>query len=946
MFPKKNIFAKKTPRRLWRARRIWALIPVFCAAAAVQAGVFSDSLFRFSWDAAHCIVADSLIVAVRYPNLMRLEYGPVKPNTTATTPKTPDVISFVNNGFRFFWSDSGILNGNGPKVFRRDALIIDTGVTVSDPVNASGNQGMGVPLGYLHAKVSDTSYLVTIVEKNSTLKGYSNRSKNFLDSIGKPEMTANASLCRWRLDTFLSVYTKSNSLVKVKKVYLSQTAIKDSFPEITFAQNQNYCINPSIAADSSGHILSLWMQGPRDSVKKLTFAYFDSSFTFHDSATLAGTIDDKGVLNYYDEAPVVSYARGKFVAVCWDVTGIMLRRFEIKPALPLDTVAADVLRVPSRPGARYPTIASNGRYIAVVWREGVAPQGSITGLRYPIVNGVIDAASPDSLLNVAAPLDAVDTVSVNCTMDSSGNVGVCWQTNHIASICALATRNILFDTGSWTTFPVRVQTGLKDSLCIDSAAISLGARPTGTGYSAFLGMGPDSVALNPSTAFGNSATLSTSTKGLYNFIQCKVLLNSSPNLLKTPTIKKMFVRWNSKPRIDTLSAFQVNALPVRVKFKDTVLCLSRFDTLSCRLRIVDADGDFVYSSVTCRTQTVVDSFFGLTGVSSPVRLLPLPKSDSVVTCRFSGRDKRGWAAQDSVLYIKTRNSVPVLRVRAVRNRSPVDTTDVTAQVNLNVQQSDSVEFLYSLRDTNDNAVSAYVSRNGLVVDSTVQGVEKHFVFRCSSGRPQGDQFLFSAADPDTTVTRRMLCGVNHFPRIDSIRVNGNRVYGGDTVRVVLAAATPLAVYASDTDVGYWDTLTYSYRYGAVDSIIRASTLSYIASRFDTAVTVTVSDLFGVRDSLRFFIKFPWFETDSIANAALFASGKLLRSGVSLIIGGGLVETVAIPIHNSGNDTLMVSALRFSGSPMHWLRLLIPQGQAMVRFDSIKTHQASAIPCPP
>ena len=40
----------------------------------------------------HCSVSDSISLAVRFPDSLRMEYGPTRPNRTATTPRTPDVI--------------------------------------------------------------------------------------------------------------------------------------------------------------------------------------------------------------------------------------------------------------------------------------------------------------------------------------------------------------------------------------------------------------------------------------------------------------------------------------------------------------------------------------------------------------------------------------------------------------------------------------------------------------------------------------------------------------------------------------------------------------------------------------------------------------------------------------------------------------------------------------
>ena len=475
-FLKKNTSGKKTapPRRACSFRR---MAPIVALAAAAHGGALVDSIFQANWNATHCIANDSLSVAVRKADTMRMEFGPVRPATVSTNPKTPDVISSVNNGFRYFWSDSS----TPPHLYSQDISIMDTGVATGQSVDSSAIQRVQPPLRYFHAEAGAVKYAVAFIGNlGDTLKGYYNRS---LFNIGAG--IYNGSLCRAYPDTFFFVYT-DNVVVKVKKVYFAGNNLVALKPDSTIAFNQNNCINPTIAVDSSRTILAVWMRGIRMGAKTLSCVFCDSSMKCRAPVSLSGDVDDRNGLNYYDDAPVVSYARGKFAAVFWDSAGIALQRFE-------DTSASDVVRVSTQAGARYPAIAANGRFLVVVWRDSTAAQtGAIKGVRYPIVNGTIDTAAVVPILNQPSPLDNLKApVVINCTMDSAGNVGLGWQISTAASIGVLSSRNILFDSGSWTSLPVRLQSGLRDSVCVDSASLVTGAQASGTACAGFIGLGAD-----------------------------------------------------------------------------------------------------------------------------------------------------------------------------------------------------------------------------------------------------------------------------------------------------------------------------------------------------------------------------------------------------------------------------------------------------------------------
>jgi hypothetical protein len=191
------------------------------------------------------------------------------------------------------------------------------------------------------------------------------------------------------------------------------------------------------------------------------------------------------------------------------------------------------------------------------------------------------------------------------------------------------------------------------------------------------------------------------------------------------------------------------------------------------------------------------------------------------------------------------------------------------------------------------------------------------------------------------------CGVNHFPVINSISVKGAQVNNGDTVRVGIGASTPIIVHAFDADIGYGDSLSFLFRRGSLpDTILKDSVYAYVPQRSDTSVRIYVSDLAGKTDSTRFYIKFPWFETDSTGNRALLTARKILNDSVALIIGSGTCDTIAIPIKNTGNDTMSITSLQFKAVAGQWLRILVSQNDTIRLFDSLESNSIRPLKCAP
>ena len=87
-------------------------------------------------------------------------------------------------------------------------------------------------------------------------------------------------------------------------------------------------------------------------------------------------------------------------------------------------------------------------------------------------------------------------------------------------------------------------------------------------------------------------------------------------------------------------------------------------------------------------------------------IYPLTKTDTIAW-RFTATSKAGWAAQDSSIYILTHNAIPRLSLQvSLDGAAPVA---VVGQTRINVQQTDSLDFTYSIQDSNDAGPRSRVS---------------------------------------------------------------------------------------------------------------------------------------------------------------------------------------------------------------------------------------------
>jgi hypothetical protein len=808
--PRKRIH--RSLSRLWPGRDVLPVI--FFLAAGACGGTFQDSLFRIYSSTSNLVNQDSLLLSVRQW-VLTSSAAITRPN--AENSRTPDVVGFGAGRFVFTWSDSVRPVHAFDTIYKREIRVTSGGFDTTQP-RAVVNIAARPPLKYFHlARGGSGGDLVS-----SICKGSSNDSVllvNDLSTIGYSLKSGagnvtRSSMCYWKGDSFLVTCQYADDKIYLKRVCsgvsLSQAARTDTLAVSTnFSSPSFYVSNSSIAADNAGNVIGLWAVGTGGAgyPKSLRCRVYSSSLAPGDSADFINPIDSASMSNFYDDAPVTAYATGAFGMVTWSPSGILFRSVRIGSPLVVDTV-----RIEPGPNVRYPSIASNGIYITIVWIKDTlgSSQVKVAGVRDTISTGYIPFSSGQKQLRFTGTWKATSknpgvppsAFALNCAMDSLGSIAATWPLDSFVNARLWANRGVRNDSGDWVSQSTRFMDNSGDSVYLLPGRFTIGEEMFDTANSdsvrVYVHAGLDSAdesAWRPWTLATDSAALAANTMGSLRFFKYKIVVYRGKDTLGTPVVKKCRFRWNAKPAFQPLDSVLVNGKKAQgMAFGGVDTVMSRSDTLSAFFTLHDADGtDTLYSRVTGYASIVdsLDTLFSLAGRSTSIKCLPVAKSDTTVNLVFSAADKKGWAAAIQGFSIHTRNSKPQLHVYALidtNHTGVTDTVEVTATKSFTVLQSDSILFLYVCRDTNDFSpqYKAYAVLNRVKVDSTLQAANRNYKFRDSVGRKVVDTLVFSFADPETTVTRTVYFHLrNSVPQLHAYALlDTNHTGKPDTVEIL------------------------------------------------------------------------------------------------------------------------------------------------------------------
>ena len=955
---------------LW-SRHCLLLIIVFLCSDAFP-GVFQDSLFRTYSSVSNLINQDSLRLSVRQW-LLSMSQTISRPN--GENSRTPDVVGFGDGRFVFFWSDSVKAVHAFDTVYKRELRVTPGGFDTSSS-RVLMTYSARPPLKYLHGGRGGLSEnFASFIYKGATFDSI--MLVNDLSKVGLSLSTGSSvtrsSMCYWKSDTFLVAYQTGDDRIYVKRVYsgasLSQAPRTDTMAvAVNYPADAHFYIsNSSMAADNAFNVLTVWAVGTGTAgfPKTLRCRAYDNTLSKGDSADFTDHIDSVGFSNFYDDAPVTAYGHGAFGLVSWSPSGILFHSVKIGP---LDTAT---VTIEPGPFVRFPCVASNGSYIAVSWIKDTlgSTQVKVGGVRDTIRPGYVPFSSVQNQVRFSSPWQpstkipgkTTSTFALNCSMDSLGSIAATWPIDSFVNARLWANRGVRSDSGWWISQSTRFMDNSSDSAYLLPDSIAVGDEvlqpPNNDSTRMFVRVGIDSAdqsAWQPWTRATDSAALAANTKGTCRFFQYKILLYRGEDTLGTPVVRKSLFRWNAKPSFLPLDSVHVNGKKIPgMAFGAVDTVFSRSDTVSVYFTLRDADATDTLRTHVTGYRAIVDSLntlYPASGRATRIQCLPYVKSDTTINLSFSAADKIGWSATGNGFSIHTRNSLPQLHVYALdtNHTGKTDTFEITSTKAFNLEQNDSMGFMYKCYDTNDYQPQfrAFAVLDGAKIDSASQGTNRNYTFKGSTGRASGDTIVFSFADPDTTVMRTVIFRVNHFPVISSLSTGTRVIHNGDTISVGIGAVVSFAVNAKDTDVAFWDKLSYRYTRKTKDSVTTAAAFSFPVSRTDSSLLVRVTDSFGKTDSLRFFMKSPWFATDTSANKAYQLAKEALLDSVAFIIGSGQKDSIGIPLVNTGDDTLKLTSLSFKGAASGWISVRVPGQTGSGLYDSLASGKIDTVSIAP
>jgi hypothetical protein len=419
--------------------------------------------------------------------------------------------------------------------------------------------------------------------------------------------------------------------------------------------------------------------------------------------------------------------------------------------------------------------------------------------------------------------------------------------------------------------------------------------------------------------------------------------------INSTVISSVTIPWNVKPKLLAVDSIKIgDSHYSEFTGGGTMVVMSRSDSVRLRLRLRDPDNsDTVYFKGSWPASGTPEALNGKTEYDTSL-YFPAAGSDTSVSCSLFVWDTNDWSSTIPLFQYTTRNSMPQLTtvvtydddtgIRVTRDIASVDT--------IMIHETDSCIIEYTVSDSNDQSrVFAFLYREyqGVTskLDSIINTGQRTFVIRGDTAVPSYSANLkLSASDPDTSVERRILFSVNHSPVIDSLYINGALVKELDSVRVIINGPVQIELVAHDTDCSFGDTLRYHFQSATpADSRIMTSNraaFSWIPQRADTSLMVTIHDRYGKRDSLLFYIKYPWFETDSSVHNEFTRALDTLDNDVSLIVGSMTGDTVYLPVLNSGKDTLYIYSVQCKSPSRNWLQIGIPVDTGMRVVDFVNS----------
>lgn len=918
----------------------WLLVVV--GTIGLRAGIYTRTSFHLSYDG----VRDSNITAVGSGVGLAVERKALvkitNDNTPPTTSRTicPEVISPGVDTFSFFYVDTAM-----HRVMRWDArLQSNSGASFLTPVS---NFNVLTPANcYLHVDQGHNGLLASYIQRAESgnkrfMQVNNGTNKLNIDSAASTGWLF-ASQCGFEHDTFFTINSVDMEIVTLRKIYSNGatiTVLGSATVATGSATPGNALANCAVASDSQGNVCTAFIRGSPNGLKYLAYRFFDSDLAPGPSGSYADPVSDT-VFHYYDDVSIISCGPESFLLVSWGDAGVVLHKLTRTGG----SVNETHTNIINKPGVRFCRMASNRNYLVIVAAGDIDGNGRtcIEGIRYQLSGCTI--TNPESF-SFSDPLTEVDTrdlfsTAVNCAMDDSGSVAVTWRHGERIMGCIWANRSIRYRKGFYTS-PVESLSTVGDSVWFSPAQIAISSTASWfTEDSLRFGSDSNSCSLAPWVSLSDPAVLAIN-RTRDRYFQFRIAVNRASSgiadSIGTPTISAVTIPWNAQPRITGIDSLIIaNRTEREVLSGRTLELTARLDTVHLFLSGYDMDEEETVTFSVSMTATPQSRSLN-TGPNyhSFHKIHPFSVSDTVYQCVFSLSDASEWNAVRKSLNFRTKNIVPHLSARLVHvyDGGFSDTVFRMSDTVVVLQEEESVVVDYEVSDSNDaEAVRGYVIFRGADdalsrLDSAYTGTPATYTLLADTSTPVDTVRLWvCAVDPDTTTGVKLNLLINHRPHIEYVLFNGDTVHSADTVNVTLGIEALFSIAVRDTDCAFNDTLTLrSHLVAQKDSFVTTSTVGSLRvtpAEDDTVVFFSVTDRFGRSDTIRINLAYPWYETDSLLNPGYNIGKKRLVAGPSLIDGHPYVDTIIIPVRNSGRNSFSITGCEFSGTSESWFKVII------------------------
>ncbi|HEX3020501.1 MAG TPA: hypothetical protein VHP36_09370 [Chitinispirillaceae bacterium] len=920
------------------------IFSVFSSNGATQ--VFKN--FAVRSDSFNITVIDSGSFALKDRDFLLIKvYGDTIKNSS-TISGCPDVINLGPDSFQFFH-----IATSSKALLKSSVILTLTGAVFDNAPKKIYNTDDGSKsFSFLHVAKGSSGPLITYVQTNnlaSILTAENGATRMNLDSSSQYDYVA-SSMCHLEGDTFLVVNSIEANEIRLRKVYsnnLNINIINNVQVEKDTNVTQKQLTNCAIAFDNNDLALVVWSRGPLNLPRKMHFKFFNRSLTNSTYGILDSLICDNSFY-HYDDVVVRSYGPGNFAVIFWNSSGVAMYKMFYNGG----NVQKSYSQLFRKNGLKHSTSFIKNNTMAVVVNGDIDGDGKsgIEGELFEFNNGTVTSGKVLRFSNInsgTARIIDQNSTAINCAIDEKGSIGVTWRDSAMIQGCVFANRGIKYQKGYWTSMVNAFSDSSNDSICIYPLQVYTSSWNQNIWYL------EDSIRFANSIAQCNTAPWrSFSSDTIYTanrFFQLRITINrkDGKDSLLTPFVDSAVTRWNVKPRFKCIDSVKIGEVAnSNISFGDTLRLLSRIDSARVYLSVYDPDpSDIIRIQGGGPVETSLKTVTTGPVFKTSIKVFPIAKSDTVSTCTYSARDAKNWYASAVNLKVKTRNSPPLLSAAMVLFDSlgQPDTFNLPVSAPVVIQQNDSLDFIYSVSDTNDPLTCrGYITRidNGFNsrFDSVSAGIVKIFRIKASDLKPVDTlNFAVSATDIDTAVNIKTKIIVNHKPLIRYCSIDADTFYQGDTVRVTINNENVIKISVNDTDCSFWDTLSLSFKVrNQLQTIKLHSTenqYSYFPQRSDTTMKIVVSDKYGKTDSIRFFVKFPWLEADTSVNHVYGNALNVLLSGPSLVIGDGIGDTVKLPLFNGGNDSMYFTSLEFKTDSRIWLSVVIIQDSGYISFSS-------------